>query len=404
MARAASMPVPAAPAKAVQPRRRRLDVAPPAPHRKRALLVSSFVLPHAGGVEQFVDTLSTLLAERGWAVRVLACRPRDGTAAADVTVPTRFLPPGGWPVPVGGWRALWREIGWADVVVVNGSRNLLPNIAALTARLRGRKAIFVLHGSGAPFTAGSLIYHRLLGSAFEWLVVRASLRLSLPISLSRAGVSGARRRYGVQAAHVPYPLRELPPTNPRPLCPDEPLSIVWVGRLYPEKNPLLAVETVERVRRRRDATLHVYGSGILWDELWRLARDRPWLVLCGPRSWSEVQDAQDAGHVCLSTSLRDATQIAILEPLARGIPVVSTRVGDAPAHYVSPSLRSFCVDAADPCATAAAILELASSYARRREEFASNGHELRARHATGPERLSSLLETAAWASRTSDRE
>jgi glycosyltransferase involved in cell wall biosynthesis len=106
----------------------------------------------------------------------------------------------------------------------------------------------------------------------------------------------------------------------------------------------------------------------------------------------------------LSTSLRDATQIAILEPLARGIPVVSTRVGDAPAHYVSPSLRSFCVDAADPCATAAAILELASSYARRREEFASNGHELRARHATGPERLSSLLETAAWASRTSDRE
>jgi glycosyltransferase involved in cell wall biosynthesis len=400
--RAAPTPVPA-PERAVQPRRRHLDVVPPAPHRKRVLLVSSFVLPHAGGVEQFVDTASTLLAERGWAVRVLACRPRDGTAAADVTVPTRFLPPGGWPVPVGGWRALWREIGRTDAVVVNGSRHLLPNIAALASRLRGRKAIFVLHGSGAPFTASSLIYHRLLGSAFEWLVVRASLRLSLPISLSRAGVGGARRRYGVEAAHVPYPLRELPPASPRPLRPDEPLSIVWVGRLYPEKNPLLAVEAVERVRRRRDATLHVYGSGILWDELWRLTRDRPWLVLCGPRTWSEVQEAQEAGHVCLSTSLRDATQIAILEPLARGIPVVSTRVGDAPAHYVSPSLQPFCVDAADPAATAAAILELASSYARHREEFASNAHELRARHARGPERLSSLLETAASANRTSDR-
>jgi glycosyltransferase involved in cell wall biosynthesis len=401
MARAAPTPEPA-PAKAVPAQRRHLDLVP-APHAGRVLIVSSFVLPHAGGVEQFVDTASTLLAERGWAVRVLACRPREGTAAADVTMPTRFLPPGGWPVPVGGWRALWQEIGRADTVVVNGSRNLLPNIAALAARLRGRRAIFVLHGSGAPFTTSSFVYHRLLGSAFEWLVVRGALRLSLPISLSRAGVDGARRRYGVEAAHVPYPLRDLPRATPRSLRPDEPLRIVWVGRLYREKNPLLAVEVVERVRRRRDATLHVYGSGVLWDELWRLARDRPWLVLCGQRSWSEVQEAQDAGHVCLSTSLRDATQIAILEPLARGIPVVSTRVGDAPAHYVSASLQSFCVDAADPDATAAAILALASSYARQREEFTANADRLRARHARGPERLSSLLEIAAFASRTSDR-
>jgi glycosyltransferase involved in cell wall biosynthesis len=401
MPRAAPTPVPAQ-ARAVPAQRRHLDLAP-APHAGRALIVSSFVLPHAGGVEQFVDTASTLLTERGWAVRVLACRPREETAAADVTMPTRFLPPGGWPVPVGGWRTLWREIGRADAVVVNGSRHLLPNIAALAARLRGRRAIFVLHGSGAPFTTSSFVYHRLLGSAFEWLVVRVTLRLSLPISLSRAGVGGARRRYGVEAAHVPYPLRDLPPATPRSLRPDEPLRIVWVGRLYREKNPLLAVEVVERVRRRREATLHVYGSGILWDELWRLARDRPWLVLCGPRSWSEVQEAQDAGHVCLSTSLRDATQIAILEPLARGIPVISTRVGDALAHYVSASLQSFCVDAADPDATAAAILALASSYERRREEFAANADELRARHARGPERLGSLLEIAAFGEPTSSR-
>jgi len=401
MARAVPRPLPA-PTAAVPAPRRRLDLAP-APRAGRALIVSSFVLPHAGGVEQFVDTASTLLAERGWAVRVLACRPREGVAAADVTIPTRFLPPGGWPLPVGGWRALWREIGRADAVVVNGSRHLLPNIAALACRLRGRRAIFVLHGSGAPFTTSSFVYHRLLGSAFEWLVVRATLRLSLPISLSRAGVGGARRRYGVEAAHVPYPLRELPPATPRALRQDEPLRVVWVGRLYREKNPLLAVEVVERVRRRRDATLHVYGSGVLWDELWRLARDRPWLTLCGERSWSEVQKAQAAGHVCLSTSLRDATQIAILEPLARGIPVVSTRVGDAPAHYVEESLRSFCVDGADHNALAEAVLALASSYASRRAEFAANADLLRARHARGQERLTALVQISAFGGPDSDR-
>jgi glycosyltransferase involved in cell wall biosynthesis len=347
-------------------------------------------------VEQFVDTASTLLTERGWEVRVLACRPPRGPAAADVTLPTIYLPPGSWPVPVRGWRALWREIGEADVVVANGARNLLPNVATVVARLRHRKVIFVLHGSGAPFTTSSFLYHRVLGSAFERLVVRRALRLSHPISLSQAGVMGARSRYSVEAAHVPYPLRDLPPASPRTLRANEPLRIVWAGRLFREKNPLHAVEVVERVRRHRDATLHVYGSGVLHARLAELAADRPWLQLGGQLSWSEVQDAQDAAHLCLSTSLRDATQIAMLEPLARGIPVVSTRVGDAPAHYADSALRLFCVDPADAQRAAFAILRLVMSYARYRDLFAANAQVLRTRHGGGAQRLSMLLETAAF--------
>ena len=392
MARA--LPNSAAPA-AARPGSRRLG-GPPHKRQRRTLLVSSFVLPHSGGVEQFVDTAATLLAERGWDVRVLACRPPAGPAAADVTLPTRYLPPGSWPVPVAGWRTLWREIGGADIVVANGARNLLPNLTAIVARLRRRKVIFVLHGSGAPFTTSSFIYHRVLGSAFEWLVVRGALRLSLPISLSQAGVAGARRRYQVEAAHVPYPLRNLPPATPRTLGPDEPLRIVWAGRLYGEKNPLHAVEVVERVRRHRDATLHVYGSGVLHDRLADLASGLPWIQLGGQLSWSAVQDAQDAAHLCLSTSLRDATQIGILEPLARGIPVVSTWVGDAPVHYATSSLRSFCVAPTDTHAAAAAILRLAGSYARYCEMFAANAEVLRDRHAQGPERLNALLETTVF--------
>ena len=282
------------------------------------------------------------------------------------------------------------------MVVANGARNVLPNVATLIARLRQRKVIFVLHGSGAPFTTSSLFYHRVLGSAFERLVVRRTLPLSHPISLSQAGVTGARSRYGVEAAHVPYPLRDLPPASARTLRPNEALRIVWAGRLYPEKNPLHAVEVVERVRRHRDATLHVYGKGVLHDRLAELAADRPWLELGGQLSWSEVQDAQDAAHVCLSTSLRDATQIAMLEPLARGIPVVSTQVGDAPAHYVDSSLRSFCVDPTDAQRAAFAILRLVVSYARYRELFAANARLLRTRHGGGAQRLSTLLETAAF--------
>jgi hypothetical protein len=52
------------------------------PHSRRALIVSSFVLPRSGGVEQFVDVAARLLRAQSWRVRVLA-RPRTGEAQAE---------------------------------------------------------------------------------------------------------------------------------------------------------------------------------------------------------------------------------------------------------------------------------------------------------------------------------
>ena len=364
--------------------------------RTKVLLVSSFVLPHAGGVEQFVDTAKELLRAHGCDVRVLACRLPDGSSDADAVLPTRFLPPGLWPLPVAGWGTLWREVGHADIIVANGARHLLPALATFVARARRKRVLFVLHGSGAPFSTSSFFYHRVLGSIFERLVARPALRQSLPVSLSRAGVAGAWTRYGVAATYIPYPLRDLPVARPgRSPRLDEPLKIVWVGRLYREKDPLGAVAVTERVRQTRDATLEIYGEGVLARELELLARDRPWLRARGRRPWMRIQQVQDAAHLCLSTSSRDATQLAILEPLSRGIPVVSTGVGDAPRHYIASSVRRFCVEPGSVDAAAAAILELATSYERHRDEFVANGRLLRARHRKGCEYLASLIVSAA---------
>ena len=364
----------------------------------RGLIVSSFVLPRVGGVEQFVDVAAQLLRGEGWHVRVLACRPPTGDAQADVTVPTRFLGTAGWPLPLGGWRLLWREVGAADVVIANGTRHLLPSVAAFAARLRGKRVLFVLHGSGAPFSTSSFLYHRVLGRLFERLVARPALRVSQPVSVSRAGVRGSHSRYGVVATYVPFPLRELPPAVRPRLEPDEPLRIVWVGRLYGEKNPLAAVELVERVRLRRAATLEVFGGGPLLKALEELARERPWLAVRGPRTWEEIQEVQGTAHLCLSTSLRDATQMAVLEPLARGVPVVSTRVGDAPGYYER-GLRAFCVEPQDSEAAADAILALADSYDRYRERFAANAHQLVRLHRDGARRLAGVLESTGFTAR-----
>jgi glycosyltransferase involved in cell wall biosynthesis len=360
----------------------------------RVLLVASFVRPHPGGVEDFVDSTRALLEERGLSTRVLACRLPGADTTADAVVPTRFLGASSWPLPIGGWRTLWREVAAADVVVANNARHVLPVLAVLAARARGRAAFLVMHGSGAgpyegsrPFGVARSVFQRTLG--------RAAMRLAHPVSVSRAGVEGARLLYGVDASYLPYPLRQLQVPSPPALADDEPMRIVWVGRLFPEKDPVLAVEAVDILRRTHPAELHVCGDGPLRPELERLAAGRPWLVLHGARPWEEAQFLQGGAHACLATSVADNVQVAVLEALSRGIPTVSTRVGDAPAYYVSSALRDLCVPARDQVAVAVALAEIAASYDRYRREFAANAEILRARHTDIGDDLVRLLRSVS---------
>jgi glycosyltransferase involved in cell wall biosynthesis len=357
----------------------------------RVLLISSFVRPHPGGVEEFIDSSRALLEGHGFQTRVLACRLPGLDTSADAVIPTRFVGRSSWPLPTGGLRTLWAEVSAADAVVGNNARHLLPVVAVLLSRVRGRAAFLVVHGSGAGPYGGSAAF-RLFRLFFEKTLARLAMRVCRPVSVSQVGVEGAGRLYGVQASYLPYPLRDLPPVETSPsLEPDRPIRITWVGRLFPEKDPLLAVAAVETLRRRRDAELRIIGDGPLRPDLEQLARRRSWLLVHGPRTWEEVQLLQAEGHACLATSVADATQLTVLEPLSRGIPTVSTRVGDAPAHYVSSSIRHLCVAPRDPDATADALLDLASSYDSYRSRFADNAEILRARHAAAGEALMRLL-------------
>jgi glycosyltransferase involved in cell wall biosynthesis len=85
----------------------------------------------------------------------------------------------------------------------------------------------------------------------------------------------------------------------------------------------------------------------------------------------------------------------VLEALSRGIPTVSTRVGDAPTYYVSSSLQDLCVPAGDPAAMAAALGDIASSYDRYRRAFEANAEILRARHTDVGDDLVRLLRSAS---------
>jgi glycosyltransferase involved in cell wall biosynthesis len=357
------------------------------------LLVSSFVLPHAGGVEQFVAALRELLQQRGCDVRVLGCRRPGEDGTADAVVPARYLGEAGWPLPTGGGRTLWQEVGWADAVVANNALQPLTAAAILVGRRRGVPALTVVHGSGTP-QLGSTRGIAAGRAVFQRLVAATAVRRSLPVSVSRIGVDGVRRAYGVNAVYLPYPLPELPFVPGGGFGEREALRVLWTGRLAREKDPLVAVHAVERLRARRPARLELFGDGPLRSDLEAHAAERPWLTLHGARPWTEVLAAHERAHVCLSTSVWDNVQVAVLEALARGVPVVSTRVGDAPGYYRVPGLERFCVAPRDPGALAAALDDMAESYDEHRGAFAENGRQLAAAHREAPRVLMQLIEHA----------
>jgi len=357
----------------------------------RVLLVSSFVLPHAGGVEQFVATLRDLLEQSGCEVRVLACRRPGEDATADIVLPTRFIGPSGWPLVTGGWRTLLDEAGRADAILANGSLHLLTALAVHAGRRRRVPSLLVIHGSGQGMRPGDN-WLRPARAAFQRTFARSAIRRSLPVSVSHVGVEGVQRGYGLQAEYLPYPLPELPAAAPvaGPAA-GEPLRVAWIGRLAPEKDPLSAVRAVDVVAARRPVTLDVYGDGPLRASMAARAATRPWLTLHGTRPWPEVLAAQEQAHVCLSTSVWDNVQVAVLESLARGVPVVSTRVGDAPRYYLTASLARWCVEPGDPEAAGRALAELAESYDDQRHAFAVNGEQLLALHSDAPRVLMELI-------------
>ena len=191
--------------------------------------------------------------------------------------------------------------------------------AVLAARREGRPALLVVHGAGA----GRYVGKRAVGVArelFQWTLGNVAARLSRPVSVSRVGVRGVRDLYGVEAAYLPYPVRDLPAASPPSLTAGEPFRVVWVGRLSPEKDPMLAVRAVELLREQRPTELAMYGDGPLRPRLDALARKRPWLEVLGARPWLEVQAAQGNAHACLSTSVQDNVQVALLEALSRRHP------------------------------------------------------------------------------------
>lgn len=111
-----------------------------------------------------------------------------------------------------------------------------------------------------------------------------------------------------------------------------PLTVGWIGRFEPSKDPMRAVATFGELAQSEPLVCGWFaGSGTLESDLRREIEARGLrsrLRLVGTVHPPEVAELLSKTDVLLVTSLWEGQPRAVLEALGSGVPVVSTEVGD----------------------------------------------------------------------------
>lgn len=279
-----------------------------------------------GGAEQVLLRLSTRLLGEGHEVRVLLLRSgwlkesleRQGI---DVTV-----------LPIA--RALDRSFLERLTKFLSDSSTDLLHSHEITFALYGRAATarlgipHVATAHGRSFSKG----WKRKGLGIVALRTRNRFRL---VAVSDSLADALSRELLVDRSEVeviPNGIEMPSLAAPRERRDGEPLRAVAVGNLYGVKNHALLIRAVAQViRSGLPMELDILGRGTEEESLERLIDDLgvgDHVRLAGFRS--DVPDFLARAHVFASSSLSEAMPLSFLEAMARGLPVVASRVGGVP--------------------------------------------------------------------------
>lgn len=158
-------------------------------------------------------------------------------------------------------------------------------------------------------------------------------------------------------------LQQQRPCTPRRAARD-PLRILTVARLSPEKSVEAGVAAVARLVRARpdlDVRYEIIGDGPCRASVEARIAElgiRPHVALLGAQNQSVVREALAHSHAFLLPSLAEALPMCLMEALGAGLAVVATNVGSVD-QIVIDRRTGLLVPPGDADALAAALRELA---------------------------------------------
>lgn len=263
--------------------------------------------------------------------------------------------------------ALWQQTGRCHVVHVMAnsgwSWHLFAAPAIWIAKLRNTPVIVNYRGGEAEsFLAGST------------RLVRATMRQTSGLIVPSGFLKAVFARFGMPATIVPNIVDTAHFYSPTPHRAVR-RHVLVARNLEPIYDNETAIRAFATVRRKYpDATLTLAGSGPSAASLRALAESlgvAGGVIFSGRLDRFAMAQAYRKADIALNPSLVDNMPNSVLEALASGVPVVSTRVGGVP-FIVDDEQTALLVPPKSPDAMAEAILRLMDDAALS-EKLVDNG-------------------------------
>ena len=292
-----------------------------------------------------------------------------------------------------GWRRWpnWdvaREVanGHYDVVWLHGYNHPTSLLSALLARLVGARLMIredqtLLHPrSWRRELAKSVVLRALFTQATGLYVGTENRRY-----FARYGMPAERlvatphcvdnRMFRERAAEL---VRERPAIRARLGITDDAPVVLFCGKLTERKQPLMALEAYEQVRRQRPCWLLMVGDGVQRESIEQRVRERqiPGVLMAGFLNQSELPAAYTAADMLiLPSALHETWGLVVNEAMNFALPlVVSDKVGCA-SDLVRPGWNGIVVPHRDVEALADAVGTLVAD-PEKRTRYGQRSREL----------------------------
>lgn len=312
-----------------------------------------------GGIQSMVDALVRGLDRERFAPAVVCFDSIGvlGDALARSGIPVVHEPrrPGLDKTLPGRLASRFRELG-ADVVHAHNRTALFYGVLA-KGKVDGLRMLYTEHDRSFPEKLRVRLLHAVLARRVDHTVavctaVRDAIVATERFPPSRTsvimnGVSPPAAEPSAPDARSDV-LAEFPQARDRAV-------LLAVGHLTPVKDHATLLEACARLEPQRRPFLIVAGDGPLRAELERkrddlgLASD---VVFPGYRR--DVDGLLRACDLLAMSSISEGLSIALVEAIARGVPVVATKVGGN-GDVIEDGVNGLLVAASDPSAMAAAI-------------------------------------------------
>lgn len=233
--------------------------------------------------------------------------------------------------------AMWRGLARVDTVIVFGPYPFSPALVLCAVLRRKRVVLGVRQDTMRYFR--TRLPHPLATPALAplWLIDRLYRLLSRRLPTLVVGGLLERQyggpRHGLEALRISL-------VRARDVVPEpsgdrwgDPVRLLSVGRIEPEKNPLLLVDALAELQRRHPGRFRLewVGEGRLEKEVRRRAAERGVGEMIDIRGYvpfgPELLAIYREAHVLVHVALTEAFGQVLTEAMASGLPIVATDVG-----------------------------------------------------------------------------